>query len=111
MKLKDGLILRQVAGQHMIVPVGKRVREVRNMVAISSSAAYLWERMNEGEFTVEELTELILDHYTGVTREQAQADIEQFLAVLKKNHMLEREPGEPEEISGAFRIFVPKTDD
>lgn len=28
MKLKDQLILREVAGQYVIVPTGKRVREV-----------------------------------------------------------------------------------
>ena len=39
MRLKDGLILREVAGQFVIVPTGKRVREVTNTVYISSSAA------------------------------------------------------------------------
>ena len=28
MKLKDGLILREVAGQYVIVPTGKRVKDV-----------------------------------------------------------------------------------
>ena len=42
MKLKDQLILREVAGEYVIVPTGQRVREVTNVVCISSSAAYLW---------------------------------------------------------------------
>lgn len=41
MKLKDQLILREVAGQYVIVPTGQRVREVTSIVYISSSAAYL----------------------------------------------------------------------
>ena len=35
MKLKDQLILREVAGQYVIVPTGKRVTEVTSIVGIS----------------------------------------------------------------------------
>ena len=44
MKLKDDLVLRKVADQYVIVPVGKRVQEVTSIVYISSSAAYLWDQ-------------------------------------------------------------------
>ena len=50
LKLKSDLILREVAGQHVIVPVGKRVQEVTSIVYISSSAAYLWEYMKNNDF-------------------------------------------------------------
>ena len=63
MKLKDQLILREVAGQYVIVPTGKRVREVTSVVYISSSAAYLWDYMKDHDFTKEELVDRILDHY------------------------------------------------
>ena len=55
MKLKSDLILREVAGQHVIVPVGKRVQEVTSIVYISSSAAYLWEYMKNNEFEIDDL--------------------------------------------------------
>ena len=84
MKLKDGLILRNVAGQMVIVPTGKRVQEVTNIVYISSSAAYLWDYMKDHEFEKEDLVRLILEEYEGVTEEKAAADIEQFLKVLAK---------------------------
>ena len=89
MKLKDDLILREVAGQYVIVPTGKRVREIHSIVYISSSGAYLWEYMKETEFKTEDLIEKILAHYTGVTREQAKADIEKFLDTLKKHNILD----------------------
>lgn len=34
LKLKSDLILREVAGQHVIVPVGKRVQEVLSLIHI-----------------------------------------------------------------------------
>lgn len=88
-KLKDQLILREVAGEYVIVPTGQRVREVTNVVCISSSAAYLWDYMKDHEFTKEELIQRILEHYQGVTREQAEQDIERFLTVLSDNGILD----------------------
>ena len=106
MKLKSGLILRKVANQYVIVPTGKRTREIQKMVYISSSAAYLWEYMKDHEFTEEDLVEGILQHYTGVTREIAENDVKKFLEVLKRNCILEPEPGEPEAVGGWVRVRI-----
>lgn len=89
MKLKDQLILREVAGQYVIVPTGKRVREVTSVVYISSSAAYLWDYMKDHEFTREDLVQRIMEHYTGVTEEQAGTDIDKFLKILADNNILD----------------------
>ena len=62
--------------------------------------------MQKGEFTVDSLVDLIMDYYTGVTREVAQKDVESFIGVLKKNHILVPEPGEVEEIEGYVRVKV-----
>lgn len=45
MKLKDGLILQEVAGQYVVVPTGKRVNEIPGIVYISSSEVNLWNYM------------------------------------------------------------------
>lgn len=89
MKLKDGLILREVAGQYVIVPTGKRVREVTNIVYISSSAAYLWDYMKDHEFEKEDLVKRIMEHYTGVTEEKASENIDKFLNILSANNILD----------------------
>lgn len=89
MKLKDQLILREVAGEYVVVPTGHRVREIPSVICISSSAAYLWEYMAEHEFTKEELVQRILEHYQGVTKKQAEQDIERFLKVLADNGALD----------------------
>ena len=89
MKLKDGLILREVAGQYVIVPTGKRVQEVTNIVYISSSAAYLWEYMKDHEFEKEDLVKRIMEHYTGVTEEKAAEDVEKFLKILADNNIMD----------------------
>lgn len=89
MKLKDGLILREVAGQYVIVPTGKRTREVTSIVYISSSGAYLWDYMKDHEFEKEDLVKRILEHYEGVTEEKAAEDIGKFLKTLADNNILD----------------------
>ena len=89
MKLKDQLILREVAGEYVIVPTGQRVREVTNVVCISASAAYLWDYMKDQEFEKEDLVQRIMEHYTGVTEEKAREDIEKFLKILADNNILD----------------------
>lgn len=89
MKLKDQLILREVAGQYVIVPTGKRVQEVTSIVYISSSAAYLWGYMKGHEFTREDLVDRIMEHYVGVTEEKAGADVDRFLKILEDNNILD----------------------
>lgn len=89
MKVKDQLVLREIAGQYVIVPVMERVRDVQSMVYISSSAAYLWQYMEGKEFTLDELVDLILAKYKNVTREKAQEDIIAFLQILAKNNIMD----------------------
>ena len=89
MKVKDQLVLREIAGQYVIVPVMERVKDVQSMVYITSSAAYLWQYMEGKEFTLDELVELILAKYKNVTKEKAQEDIIAFLQILAKNNIMD----------------------
>lgn len=89
MKVKDNIVLREIAGQYVLVPVMERVKEVPSMVYISSSAAYLWGAMEGKDFTLDELVELILSKYKNVTHEKAQEDIVLFLQILARNNILD----------------------
>ena len=89
MRVKDQLVLREIAGQYIIVPIMERVKEVPSMVYISSSAAYLWQHMEGREFTLDELVDLIISKYKNVTREKAREDIITFLQILARNNILD----------------------
>lgn len=89
MRVKDQLVLREIAGQYIIVPIMERVKEVPSMVYISSSAAYLWQHMEGREFTLDELVDLIISKYKNVTREKTQEDIITFLQILARNNILD----------------------
>lgn len=89
MKLKDGLILQEVAGQYVVVPTGKRVKEVPGIVNISSFEAHLWDYMKDHEFEREELVDLLMKEHGGMTREKALADVDNFLEKLINNNIID----------------------
>ena len=88
MKLKSGLVLREVAGQFVIVPTGERVREITSVVYISSSAAFLWEHMQNHDFDENSLLQIIMENFDGVSEKQALADIRSFLKSLAVSSIL-----------------------
>ena len=78
-----------IRDRYVIVPTGKRVREVTNIVYISASAAYLWDYMKDHEFEKDDLVKRVMEHYTGVTEEKAAEDIDKFLKLLGDNNILD----------------------
>ena len=101
MKLKKDLVLREIAGQYMIMPIG-RLSQICKLMHISSSAAFIWKIMEEGEFTEDSLVERALEEYTDVTEEVLRTDIHNFLELLDNNFMLDS--GKPEPIMGSAKI-------
>ena len=55
MKVKDGFLLRQVAGAWMAVPVGERLAQVRGLISLNETGASIWRLLEEGCRTEEEL--------------------------------------------------------
>ena len=73
MKLKKDLILRQIAGQYMVMPVG-RLSQICQLLHISSSAAFIWKVMEKGEFTEDSLVEEALKEYFRILEEELQKE-------------------------------------
>lgn len=44
MKLKDGFLLRQVAGQTVVLPVGGDL-DLNMMITLNETGAFLWEQL------------------------------------------------------------------
>ncbi|MBR4723148.1 MAG: PqqD family protein [Clostridia bacterium] len=54
MKIKDGFILRQVAGNYVAVAVGEESVNFNAMVTTNDTGAFLWEKL-QTETTEEEI--------------------------------------------------------
>lgn len=101
MQLKKDLVLRKIVGEYIVVPIGK-LAKISPMMKITDSTAWLWEQMENQEFDEDSLVRAAMEHFSGVSEEQARADIHNFLALLDKNYMLEN--GRPEPMMGSTEV-------
>ncbi len=86
MKIKDGFVLRKVAGNYIAVATGEEAVNFNAMVTTNETGAFLWEKL-KNETTEEELLKALLSEYD-VDEETAKADISEFLEKLREGKLL-----------------------
>lgn len=63
MKVIEGFTMRRLGNEHIIVGEGANLINFNKMIALNSSAAYLWESIQGKEFVAEDLRDLLLAKY------------------------------------------------
>ena len=63
MKTKQGFKLRQVCGENIIVAVGLANIDFGHLIVLNESAAYLWQKASQQEFTTDDMVQWLLDEY------------------------------------------------
>ena len=86
MKIKKELIKREIAGDTLLVPVGKTVYESNGLFVLNELGTFLWDCLPEAESEAE-LCAAVLAEYE-VTEEEAAADIAAFVARLRELEIL-----------------------
>lgn len=87
MRIKNGFMLRDIAGQAVVVPLGSRVVEFNGIMTLSESGALLWRKL-ENDASFEEMVDLLITEYD-IDRETASKDIENFLESMRSKNILE----------------------
>ncbi|WP_242865685.1 PqqD family protein [Desulfosporosinus sp. HMP52] len=87
LKLKNGFLCREVAGQWVVVPLGERVVEFNGIMTLSESGALLWRNM-DSEVDEEDLVKLVLSEYI-IDEDTAREDVREFVVSLKENGLIE----------------------
>ena len=82
MKIKKELVKRDIAGDTILVPVGKTVYDSNGLFILNELGAFLWDRLEAAQ-SEEELLRLILDEYE-VPEEVAAKDLRTFLDKLRE---------------------------
>lgn len=85
MKLKDGFVLRQVAGEYVAIPSGDEV-DLDKMITLNETGAFLWERLS-ADITQETLVDALLAEYE-VDRDTAAQCVDAFIEKLKEYECL-----------------------
>lgn len=91
MKVRKDFVLRETAGDYMIIPTGRTVQSFDGLITVNEVGADLWN-MLQSEVTFDDLLREILTIYD-VDEETAEEDIRQFLDTLRESGILD-ESGE-----------------
>ncbi len=86
MKVGNEFILREIAGDYIIIPTGKTVLEFNGLITVNEVGVSLWKMLQE-DVTMEELVAGILHEYE-VEESVAREDIQEFLEQLQKAGIL-----------------------
>ena len=85
MKLKEGFLLREVAGQTVVLPTGGNL-DLDMMITLNETGKFLWERLQE-ETNVQTLVDALLAEYD-VDRPRAEQSVVAFVEKLQNNGLL-----------------------
>lgn len=85
MKLKAGFVLRQVAGQTIVLPSGSEL-DLNMMITLNGTGKFLWELL-EHDTDTDALVSALLKEYD-VDEATARVSVERFIEKLNANGFL-----------------------
>lgn len=85
MKLKPGFILRQVAGENVVIPAGDALN-LNMMITLNETGAFLWKQLEQETDENSMVTALLAEY--DVSEEQARDSVDAFVAKLKEQDFL-----------------------
>ena len=89
MRIKQELILRKIADDYFLVPVGKTVYQYNGLFALSEVGARTWELLPDAE-TADDIAERLAEEYDteSITELEILRDVQNFLTRLREFKIL-----------------------
>ena len=88
MKLKYNFVMNDVAGKKVAVAVGDDLTRFNGFVKMNDTGAFIFN-MLKNDVTKEDITNAILNEYSGVTKEDAEKTVSNFLGQLKQSGVID----------------------
>ena len=89
MKQKENLVLRKIGKQYLIVDTGNGKADMSDVYCMNESAAMIWKKIGEQDYSVKELAEWLCSEYD-VDMNVAVKDIEAQICEWTKFGLLEQ---------------------
>ena len=86
MTIKLNFVKRDIAGETFLVPIGDAAKMYSGLIVLNELGSFLWDLIAEGK-DEEDLLSAILGEYE-ISREEAQADMKDFLDKLTEMEIL-----------------------
>lgn len=87
MKRKADVILHEVVGEYLLVPIGSLVLDMNGMVILNATGRCVWELLSD-EHSVDDLAITVAEQFD-VDFERARVDVQTFLDEITRLGLLE----------------------
>lgn len=87
MKIKDGFVLRKIAGLDYLIPIGSNIAYFNGIISLNHTALYIWNNLREG-INMSTMIDMFMREYN-LSKEKAQEDIEHFMNQLRQAKLIE----------------------
>lgn len=88
MKINGEFVLRQVAGDSILIPVGETALKFNGIITLDKVGGLIWAALEQGAER-EAILQQILDRFD-VDRERAEQDLDEFLDQMEQAGFLAR---------------------
>ena len=81
MKLKQEFVLRNVAGDNILIPISSKDDSFKGIITLNETGAFIWNHI-ENEDEESDIIKALMDEYE-VTEEKAASDVKNLCDKLK----------------------------
>ena len=87
MKIKEGFILRKIAGEDVVIPIGGNIANFNGLIRLNESATFLWKQL-QNDVDKESLINSLIKEYE-IDLELATKDVNAFINTLEEHKAIE----------------------
>ena len=87
MYISENFIMRTVAGEIIIVPIGDEASQFQGLITVNESGAFLWKLLQNENISEESIKQAFREEY-GVDEKTADNDVDEFLHILRMRKIL-----------------------
>lgn len=87
MRIAKEFILREIAGECVLVPTGATTQEFNGLITMTDTAKFIWENLERAE-SLEEMIQMVCEVYE-IDEETAKQDTIEFLTQLLQAGFIE----------------------
>ncbi len=87
MKIKSGFVVREVAGQSIVIALGEATKIFNGMIKLNETGRIIWDMLSAGA-EKEDIINRVVDEYE-IDRETVENDVNAFINTLQGANILE----------------------
>lgn len=87
MKIKEGFVLREIAGESVVIALGDAGKIFNGMIRLNETGRIIWERLSLGD-DKERIVDLLLKEYE-IERSVVERDVDRIIETLRGAGILE----------------------